>query len=158
MNQAQTDVDEDLLDALQPTVTRQLLRVRRRMRMINHLVTNNRCLEEFRSNGLRVDECFLARHGSLLSEVNFVSHEEEEHWLLNVSLQLENPRLHFLEARVICDVKNEESSVGVPIVHWRHGLESLLSRGVPELHFNFRVVEVDLAREKRGADCRSDFL
>jgi hypothetical protein len=54
----------------------------------------------------------------------------------------------------LCDIVDDDCAVGIPIVHRRQGLVSLLTCGVPYLEFDGGlIIEGDGLCEEGGADC-----
>ena len=53
----------------------------------------------------------------------------------------------------LCDIINDYSTVGIPVIHWGKGLVSLLACGIPDLElYGCGFIEGDGLRKESGAD------
>lgn len=55
---------------------------------------------------MSVDEGLFTTDSSPVVQIRFISDKQQEHWLLNVLLELENPRFNLVERRVIGEIED----------------------------------------------------
>merc|ERR1719487_1651860 len=105
-----------------------------------------------RSRLLVLVALFLA--GRRTDEVDFVASERNDNIGVRLPLQLLDPGLGLLERGGFRDVKDDDGSLGVAVVHRRQRAETLLPGRVPDLKLDHLVLEAASLREERGADRR----
>lgn len=86
---------------------------------------------------------FFRCHGALWrSEIAFVAHERDVKSGLSHIKQLIQPFLDTKQTLPITDIKNKQRSDSLAIVRRHHGMESLLTSGIPDLSLHVDIVHL----------------
>ena len=85
---------------------------------------------------------------SIFFEVRFVPDETQSNFVMRVGLYLSEPMFQSFERSFIAKIEYEESHNGSPIIGSRDGSERLLSCGIPDLQFDFSIIDVNIFRSK----------
>ena len=90
---------------------------------------------------------FLLCYFPLFLQIDFVTHQDFGNPRSCMFVQTFYPSLHVLVGFLVCDVKGDYHALGLSVEIEGDGLEALLSRCVPNFHWDFvsiLVIVVDL--------------
>ena len=130
---------------------------------VAHIVVQD-CRSFHKHESVLVSEILskLSRHFPFLrllfTEVQLVADEHNHNFRLSVFLHLFDPFLDVHEGLLFCDVVDDQGTDGFSIMGCGDGAETLLTSGVPDLHFHFHVVYGQLFGFEVGAHCRCGFV